>query len=291
LLDLDPMISKTPSGPPRRQQPDTSEAALQWAANAMQSGRAAEAERAAGEVLQKNPGDARAAHIYGHALYQQGRGQDAIAPLERAIQQNHSPVLETQVGMLLRQADRLDDALKYLARATKRQPPFPPAFLEYGSLLLEQLRYDEAVEVLERGLYLAPNFAEILAHLGTAYAARGERDKASQAFARVLATAPNEPDTMFSLACLMKNSCCFKEAAALFKRLLEIDPNDSSARINLGVCLIEIGENDAGFAELGDVTNANPKIFGQALNAVASTGRGRFWLRRSAAESYLKRKP
>lgn len=148
LLDLDPMISKSPSGTPARRQPDTSEAALQWAANAMQSGRAAEAERAAGEVLQKNPGDARAAHIYGHALYQQGRGQDAIAPLERAIQQNHSPILETQLGMLLRQADRPDDALKYFARATKRQPPFPPAFLEYGSLLLEKLRYDEAVETL-----------------------------------------------------------------------------------------------------------------------------------------------
>jgi len=285
------MISKHPSGPPARRQPDSSEAALQWAANAMQSGRAADAERAAGEVLKKNPGDARAAHIYGHALYQQGRGQDAIAPLERAIQQNHSPILETQVGMLLRQADRPNDALKYFARATKRQPPFPPAFLEYGSLLLENLHYDEAVEALERGLSLAPNFAEILAHLGAAYAARGERDKARQAFARALATAPNEPDTMFSLACLMKNSCCFNEAATLFKRLVEIDPNDSSARISLGACLIELGENDAGFAELGVATNTNPKIFGQALNSVASAGRGRFWLTRSAAESALKLKP
>lgn len=284
------MISKTPSAPPPQRQADTSEAALQWAANAMQSGRLAEAERAASEVLQKNPGDARAAHIYGHALYQQGRGQEAIAPLERAIQQNHSPVLETQVGMLLRQADRPDDALKYFARATKRQPPFPPAFLEYGSLLLEQLRYDDSVAALERGLSLAPNFAEILAHLGAAYAARGERDKAAQAFARVLTTAPNEPDTMFNLASLMKNSCCFKEAAALFKRLLAIDPDDSGARISLGVCLIEIGENDAGFAEVAHAANANPKAFGQALNAVASAGRGRFWLMRSAAESRLKRK-
>jgi tetratricopeptide (TPR) repeat protein len=287
---MDPMILKHPSGPPTRRQPDSSEAALQWAANAMQSGRAAEAERAAGELLKKNPGDARAAHIYGHALYQQGRGQDAIAPLERAIQQNHSPILETQVGMLLRHADRSDDALKYFARATKRQPPFPPAFLEYGSLLLEKLRYDEAVEALERGLSLAPNFAEILAHLGAAYAARGERDRAIQIFARALTTAPDDPDTMFSLACLMKNSCCFKQAATLFKRLLEIDPDDSNARISLGVCLIEIGKNDAGFAELRAVTNANPKIFGQALNAVASAGRGRFWLTRSAAESSLKRK-
>lgn len=95
---------------------------------------------------------------------------------------------------------------------------------------------------------------------------------------------------MFSLACLMKNSCCFKEAAALFRRLLEIDPDDGSARISLGVCLIEIGQDDAGFAELGVVTNTNPKKFGQALNAIASAGRGRFWLTRSAAESYLKQK-
>ena len=261
--------------------------ALQWAANALQGGNAAEAERAAFDVLRKDPGDARAAHIYGHALHMQGRGQDAIAVLERAAQQNQNAVLETQLGMLLREAGRSGDALKRFARAISRQPPFPPAFLEYGSLLLDMLRYDQAVETLERGRALAPTFAELLAHLGAAYAARGERDRAEDMFAKAVASAPGDPDTMFSLAGLMKTNCCFSYAAELYKRVLTMRADDHAARCHLGVCLIESGDNEAGFEQLRLVSRAEKQSFGQVLNAVASAGKGRFWLKRSAAERFL----
>ena len=187
--------------------------------HAMQSGRLVEAERIAGELLRKNPADARAAHIYGHSLYMQGRGHDAITVLERAARQNHSPVLDTQLGMLLRQTGRIDDSLKHFERAIKQATPFPPAFLEYGSLLIEMIRYDEAVDVLEHGLALAPDFAEILVHLGYAHAARGDRNKAIELFSRAISAASNDLETLFNLACLMKNACCFAQAAQLFKRM------------------------------------------------------------------------
>jgi tetratricopeptide (TPR) repeat protein len=263
------------------------EAALQWAATAMQNGNAIEAERAAFEILKKNPGEARAAHIYGRALSMQERGKDAIATLERAAQQSQNAVLETQLAMLMREAGRLDDALKRFERAIKRQPPFPPAFLECGTLLLDLFCHDEAIDVLEQGLALAPNFPEILAHLGAAYAARGERDRAAEMFSRAVANAPRDPDTTFILATLMKNSHCFGQASGLFKRLIETDPNDNAARINLGICLLELGETAAGFDQLRVASRANTKSFGHVIGAVASAGNGRFWLRRSAAERFL----
>lgn len=263
------------------------EATLQRAANALQSGNAIEAERSAFELLTTNPGDPRAAHIYGHALYLQGRGHEAIAPLERAAQRSQNAVVETQLGMLLREAGRSDDALERFRHAVNRQPSFPPAFLEYGSLLLEMLRYDEAAEILERGRALAPDFAELLAHLGAAYAARGQRDKAEEAFAKAATSAPHDPDTMFKLACLMKNGCCFGQAVRLFRRLLDVDPNDNAARINLGICLLEIGETAAGFDELRAVGRADRKSFGYVLGAVSSAGKGRFWIKRTAAEKFF----
>jgi tetratricopeptide (TPR) repeat protein len=282
------MVAKMPPGLNLR--PSATETALQEAAYAMQGGRAAEAERIAAELLKKTPGDARATHIYCHALCLLGRERDAIILLERTVQQNHNPVLETQLAMLLRQAGRPDDALKLFERAIKSQPAFPPAFLEYGSLLLELIRHNEAVEVLERGLALAPNFAEILMHLGAAYAARGERDKAVRAFASALTTAPNDRDTLFNFAQMMKNSCCFAQAADLFKRLLAIEPGDSASRIGLGICLLENGDAEAGFENLRVACKADAKMFGQVLNALACAGHGRFWLRPSVAEQVLKQK-
>ena len=270
-------------------QPDATEAALQEAAHAMHRGDAANAERIAAEVLAKNSSDARAAHIYAYALTLQGRAQDAIAALERALEKNRNSVLETQLGMALRQAGRTDDALGHLGIAIDCQPPFPPAFLELGSLLLDMNRIDEAVKVLERGLALAPDLPEILVHLGAAHAARGEHGKAVDFFSKVLAMPLNEPDVVFNLANLMKNSCCFVQAAALFRRLLSIDPNDSAARIALGICQVEAGETGAGFENLSIASGAGAKTLGQTLSALAYAGHGRFWLKRKAAENFLNR--
>ncbi len=132
--------------PPQQRPPGAADAALQAAAFALQNGRFADVERIARELLQKNPGDAQAAQLYGYALTAQQRGSEAIVPLERAAQQNKDPAVDTQLGLALRQAGRKEEALERFARAVKRPQPFPPAFLEYGSVLIDAGRIDEALE-------------------------------------------------------------------------------------------------------------------------------------------------
>lgn len=267
--------------------PNAVEAALQKAAHALQNGRAEETERIAAEALKQNPDDPRAVYLYCHALFLQGHGPAAVEQLDRALKKHRSPILETQLGMILRQLGRQDEALQCLNDATAAQPPFPPAFLEHGSLLLQLNRRDDAIAVLERGLSLAPNFSEILVHLGSAYAARGERKKAVDLFARAIASLPNDPSMIFDSACMMKNSCCFPQAAELFRRVLTIDPSDSQARLALGICLIESGQTAPGLENLSAAGRANPKMFAQAVSAISSAGKGRLWLRPSDAMRVL----
>jgi tetratricopeptide (TPR) repeat protein len=277
--------------PPRfapLQAPGAREAALQQAAHTMQTGRPAETERIAGALLQRNPGDEQAAQLYGYALYMQGRGEEAIAPLERAAQQNRSAQLETQLAMVLRQAGRADDALKHFARAIKRQPPFPPAFLEYGNLLLRSRRLDEAIDVLQKGVALAPNFAELRAQLGAALSARGEHDAARPNFARAVVNAPPDLDTLFNLGQTMRDSGAFAQAADIYRRLLAIAPAETGARVALGICQIESGESEAGYANLRAVDAADPRLFSQTLRGLADAGHGRLWLRLSDAKEFLK---
>jgi tetratricopeptide (TPR) repeat protein len=262
--------------------PNGSEAALQKAAHALQSGRPEETERIAAEALKQAPDDPRATYLYCHAIFLQGRGDAAIERLRRVLQKHRSPILETQLGMILRQAGDLDEALKLLDSAAAAQPPFPPAFLEYGGLLLQLGRRDDAIAVLERGLALAPNFPDILVQLGGACAARGELTRANDFFSRAIAHLPNDSSTIFDYACLMKNSCCFAPAAELFRQVLEIDPSDSMARLGLGICLIESGKPEPGLETLSAASKANAKMFGQTVSALASAGKGRFWLKPSA---------
>ncbi|MGE5165445.1 MAG: tetratricopeptide repeat protein [Sphingobacteriales bacterium] len=100
---------------------------LQRAMAAIQNQRPEEAARLAKDVLNKNPSQPKALHILGYALLMQEKPIDAIEPLEKAFRSLRDPAIETQLAIALRKAGRTDEALKRLARATKRTPPFPAA--------------------------------------------------------------------------------------------------------------------------------------------------------------------
>ena len=179
------------NGPGHPRPPDGGSAgrgddALQRATFALNNQRPDEAERLAGEMLKAEPRHAKALQIFGCALLMQGRGQEAIAPLETAARGRHDPEIDTQLAIALRQAGRPEEALSRLKRATKRQPPLGRHSSELGSLLVSMERYDEAIEVLSRGLEVAPMVPELSIQLGYIFLLRRNCTDAKVAFARAL---------------------------------------------------------------------------------------------------------
>ena len=271
-------------------QPQAAERALQQAMMALQAGHAEQAEWLAAEAVKADPANARAQHLLGHARLLRGRAEEAIEPLAQAVRRSHDPAAETQLAMALRQAGREDEALERLQRAVKRKPPFPPAFLELGNLLAALGRADEAIDVLQRALAIAPRMGELSIQLGFLSAARNDGAEARAWLTRGLADAPRDTDALFLLARLTQSACDFAGAAAVYRRLLALTPNDAAARLGLGACLLELGEDDAGLAQAGTAAKAGAKMFGETLVALAACGRGRFWLKPSEAAKALKAK-
>jgi tetratricopeptide (TPR) repeat protein len=274
--------------PPQPRGPSQSELALQQAAFAVQSGRPAEAERIANEVLAHNAGDVRAMHMLGYALLVQKRGKEAVGPLERAARQTRDPAIETQFAMALRQAGRDEEALTQFERAIKRKPPFPPAFLELSHLLSELGRHDEAIERLQQGLAVAPDFADLSYQLGRLYSMSGRDADARNVFARTVALAPRHLDALFALARSFQAERDFAQAAETYRRILAVAPKDAAAQIGLGVCLIELGQSEEALVHLRAASRAGEKAFGETINALVDAGRGRFWLRPSDAVRALR---
>ena len=130
------------------------EETLRRAMSAIQSQRPDEALRLTQDILNKNPSQPNALHLYGYALLMQERADEAVAPLEKAFRSLRDPAIETQLAIALRKAGRTDDALGRLARAIKRKPPFPAAIHEYAYLLHSLDRSDEAIDVLRAGMLL-----------------------------------------------------------------------------------------------------------------------------------------
>ncbi len=209
------------------------EQALRQAVAALQGGRPQEAEWLAADVLKEAPTEPRALQVFGYALLQQGKANEAIAPLKSAARRARDPEIETQLAMAYQQAGHNDDAIEQLERAISRSPPFPPAFLVYGSLLTFLEQRDKAIEIVKRGLAIAPNFPDLLSLLGDHLMMRGDVTAGRNAYNDALKYAPTHVDALFGLARALQNDGDFAGAAALFRRILAVQPGDNAARIGL----------------------------------------------------------
>lgn len=262
--------------------------AIQRALAALNGGRLADAERTACEILKAQPRHPRAQHVLGCALLMQGRAKDAIAPLEEAGRGKHDPEIDTQLAIALRETGRSDEALPKLKRAIKRKPPYPAAFHELGFLLFSMERYDEAVEALSQGLAVAPMMPELSIQLGNIHLRRRSRHAAKVAFARALSIAPTSHDALFGLAMAHSEDGEYAPAAECYRQCLMGRPDDPGLWLNLGHCLLALGQAQAGYDCFRNAARGNPKGHGPALTSLAKSGRGRLWLKPSAAARFFK---
>jgi Flp pilus assembly protein TadD len=217
----------------------------------------------------------------------QNRAAEAIEPLQRSARRSEDAATETLLGMALDAAGRRDEALEQLQKATTRRPPFYQAFLEQGGLLARLGHLEEAIQVLESGLAFSPDAIDLRMELGYVQIKRNSRTEARALFLQVLAVAPARHDALAALAKVMVLDGEYAAAADLYRRALGLRPDDAASRNSLGMCLLEMGDRNAGEASLRAATRDAPQLAGQAITSLASVSHGRFFLRPSAAVKFL----
>jgi len=264
------------------------EQALDFGWAAIDGRRPDEAQRIARDVLTRHPQRAGALHLLGLALLIQKRPRDAVGPLAEAARDTVNPLLETHYALALRDVGRRDEAIDWLKRAMSRKPVFAPAFHELGLIFCGMRRYDDAEAVLKQGIELAPGVAELAVELGGVYIFRAEPANAKAAFARALALAPDHVRALHGCGTALLFEGEFERAAEQFRQVLARDPGHVRARLDLAHCLLELGRFEAGVTELRAVVRSSPQHYGKALKMLASSRRGRLWLRPSMAASYLQ---
>lgn len=264
------------------------EQALAQAVSALDGKRPHDAERIVGEVLKETPQHHRALYLLGCALLMQGRGEQAIAPLETAARGRHDPEIETMLGTALRQAGRLDAARSQLTRAAKRRPPYALAFYELGCLLVAMDRDDEAIDAFRRGLDIAPMMPQLSIQLGYALLWRKRCMEAKAAFAQALDIAPRSAEALVGMGKAHRDIGESEPATEYFRRALAVRPQDPGIWLALGLCLQDVGEADAARDAFRRAAGGERKRYDRALKSLAASGHGRFWLKPSAAAEFFQ---
>jgi predicted Zn-dependent protease len=269
--------------------PSASDQALHAAILAMQGQRPAEAERIAAGVLKSDPGNPVAAGILGRAMMLQNRAAEAIPVLEQAASRGNNSAVEAQFADALVATGRRDEALAQLRKTMARRPAFLPSFVMYARYAAEAGGHAEAVAALEQGLAVFPGAWELQNELALQHLKTNNRAAAHAVLSQALAVMPRHPFLTMTLGQVLYLDGDYAGAADAYRQALAANPGDAGAKKNLGSCRLEMGERDAGEADLHAAVRAAPQLAGHAIAALALASHGRFFLRFSAAMDFLRR--
>jgi tetratricopeptide (TPR) repeat protein len=269
-----------------RPEAGTVEKLVREGAQALRSGRVAEAQEVARNLLAQHPGNPDALMLFGMTLLAQNNAFEAIEPLRDAARVRPGAIVEIYLGQALRRTGRIAEALTVLQQASERQPPLADAFFELGTLLHEKRRFAEAEAVLVRGIAVAPA-PQLSFALGTILLERGDFEDASVAFARALAANPGHPSVLCGLGRARMARGEHDRALENFRQAMANNPSEGRARFLTAQCLFELGRPAEAIECLRALVAWAPQSFGGAVRTCVEAGKGRFWVKPSAAARAL----
>jgi tetratricopeptide (TPR) repeat protein len=219
----------------------------------------------------------------GFTLLQEGRLDEAIAHLQKALQIN--PALAgayNNLGNALLQKGRMDEAIAHFQKALHIKPDYAEAHNNLGYALLQKGRVDEAIAHLQKALQINPGDAVARRNLGRALLQKGRLDEAIAQFQKALEIKPDYAEAHENLGLAFFRQGRMDEAMAQYQKVLEIKPDFAEARNNLAwllaTCPTASLRNGTRALELARQANAltggeNPAILRTLAAAFAEAGR------------------
>jgi protein O-GlcNAc transferase len=227
------------------------------------AGRMNEAAALYQQVLQIDPDNTFANHLFGVMHVHAGDPVTAVTMIETALKNDPAnPEMLNNLSSALIGAGRMDDALVAVRRALEHKPDYPEALNTLGRLLVDAGQYGEAELSIRRAIDLKPGLLTAHNNLGNTLLGLERLDDAERSFRHALELNPNYPDGLNNLGCLLAREGKFDEAEQSFRRLLELAPESVDALNNLSNLLMvddRTAEAEENYRRALTVASNNPK--------------------------------
>jgi tetratricopeptide (TPR) repeat protein len=175
----------------------------------------------------------RAEQLYGEILKVQSSNADVYSNL----------------GNVLQDIGRIEDAITSYKMAIEVNPNFAGAYYNLGDIFLEKSRFDDAIACYTKAIELKPGFVEAYNNLGIALKSLAEFEKAISCFRIAIKLNSRFYRAYNNLANTLDITGNFKEALFYYQKTVEINPDISDAHFNLGQSLLLHGNFTEGWKE------------------------------------------
>lgn len=147
-------------------------------------------------LAQEHPKDTEILTMLASALWLDGQGEQALEQYQEILKLTPDDAdTRYRLGILLRQSNKLNEAVKELEKAARARPGSALFLSELAKAYAKQGRYQEAVDNWQGVVNLGPagSSAQVTAYieLGDALALSGEKEAARQAYEAGLAIKPD----------------------------------------------------------------------------------------------------
>ncbi|WP_323797050.1 tetratricopeptide repeat protein [Nisaea sp.] len=211
---------------------------LQQALTHHQQGRLPEAAVLYQQVLQRNPREPDALHLFGVLMHQGGQHETGCQLVEAALQivPGRADFL-SNLGQILKALGKPDEAEGSYRQALAKSPGFVDALANLGALLQERGAMAEAIGFLQQAIRKEPGHANAHMNLGNAYRKDGRIEDAEAAHRQAASLAPLSEETHANLATTLIDQDKLEEADRSLKRALLLNPALAEAVNSFGFLL------------------------------------------------------
>jgi Flp pilus assembly protein TadD/mono/diheme cytochrome c family protein len=209
--------------------------------------------------IAKYPGDFTAHYNLGAALQAEGRLDDAVGELAKALAIDpHAATVHNSLGAALLAQGRPEAALGELGEALRLRPDDASAHFNLAQALVAQGRLAEATAHYRDAVRLDPQDAGAHAELGAVLQRTGSVEEAILCLREALDIDPDHFNARFNLGQALAERGEWSAAAATFREALLRKPEDADAQDALGLALLALGQTDEAIGAFRLTLRARP---------------------------------
>ncbi len=219
-----------------RQEPLSPRAAFSHVITLINSGDLRQAEAYCQGAIDHDPSDINMTALLGAIQLKARKFGDAEKSLKRAIDlaPNFAKPHE-DIGFLLVETGRPDEAIPFLQNATRLDPQAEMAFFTLGRALSMVGRGAEADVAFETSFELNPERKKMA--MAAEHHKEGREKEAARLYRQVLKEYPRNVDAMRLLAAILLGESDHEEAEVLLRKALSLAPDFTLAHIDLAVMM------------------------------------------------------
>jgi tetratricopeptide (TPR) repeat protein len=232
---------------------------LELAGESFTGGQMEEAQKNLDEALSLRPDSGDAYILQAKILLEKGQTAAASEALEEALRHGaDTPDTDYLSGVVSQRYEKLDDALAWYRRASRRDPMSAPYVVAVAETLVSLGRPTEAMELVTSRLTDFEQNATLRALAGGIYMMLGRFEEATTSYREASRISPDDSRLKMQLGLALTFAKNYQEAETVLASVGGHDAPDPSVLAALGRCRLALGDGDGAKEVLRKVVDAEP---------------------------------